>query len=147
MKSKNIKAYIEKMEKMMVLVHHSMKDLGRMGLHKIDITPGQCMVLKMLSMLKNCTMTDLSKHFGVTMGNMTGIIDRLIIERYVKRIADPSDRRLVRIKLSPKGRRLITKIDKHRKAHFKKMLEKMSKQDVNTMLGIMERLVFALKKG
>lgn len=147
MKRKNVKSFVEKMDQMMMLVHHSMKGFGRMGLHKIDITPVQCMVLKMLSMMQNCTMTDLSKRFRVTMGNMTGMIDRLIKEQYVKRMADPKDRRIVRVKLSAKGHRLIKKIDKHRRTHLTKMFEKMPKADMDAMLGIMERLVFALKKG
>src|SRR5256885_179972 len=49
---------------------------------------------------------DLSRRLLVTSGNLTGIIDRLEREGLVSREPDSADRRVVRIRLTAKGRDL-----------------------------------------
>ena len=49
------------------------------------------------------SMSSIAKLLGVSFGTPTVTIDRLIKKKYVERIRDVGDRRLVFIKLSPKG--------------------------------------------
>jgi len=49
------------------------------------------------------TMTELSRKLMVSNGNVTGIVDRLVAERYVLRQAPASDRRSYIVRLTPKG--------------------------------------------
>jgi DNA-binding MarR family transcriptional regulator len=53
---------------------------------------------------------ELSRLLLVTSGNLTGVVDRLESEGLVRREPDPLDRRVIRIKLTEKGRRLTQKI-------------------------------------
>lgn len=50
------------------------------------------------------TFVELSRLLLVTSGNLTGIVDRLESQGLVKRQPGEQDRRVVRIKLTPKGR-------------------------------------------
>ena len=50
-------------------------------------------------------MGELSRRMMVTGGNVTGITDMLERERLVARTPDPSDRRALRVRLTPAGRR------------------------------------------
>ena len=50
------------------------------------------------------TFVELSRLLLVTSGNLTGIIDRLEAQGLVKRQPGQRDRRVVRVKLTPKGR-------------------------------------------
>jgi DNA-binding MarR family transcriptional regulator len=50
-------------------------------------------------------MSVLTKHLMVTGGSVTGLTDELEREGWVAREADPDDRRSVRVRLTPTGRR------------------------------------------
>lgn len=52
------------------------------------------------------TFIELSRLLLVTSGNLTGIVDRLERDQLVRRESDPTDRRVIRIQLTPRGRRL-----------------------------------------
>jgi DNA-binding MarR family transcriptional regulator len=51
------------------------------------------------------TFVELSRLLLVTSGNLTGIIDRLEAEGLVRRETEASDRRMVRMTLTPLGRK------------------------------------------
>jgi MarR family 2-MHQ and catechol resistance regulon transcriptional repressor len=46
----------------------------------------------------------------VTSGNLTGIVDRLEARGLVRRIPDQTDRRVVRVSLTPKGRAMTRRM-------------------------------------
>lgn len=52
------------------------------------------------------TFVELSRLLLVTSGNLTGIVDRLAEQRLVERRPDSTDRRVIRVALTDKGRRL-----------------------------------------
>ncbi len=54
-------------------------------------------------MKKPLTMTELSTQLMVSNGNVTGVVDRLARDNYVKRLPSPADRRVQLIGLSEKG--------------------------------------------
>jgi DNA-binding MarR family transcriptional regulator len=43
--------------------------------------------------------------------NVTRLVDRLELQGLLKRVADPKDRRVSRVVISPKGRRLMERLD------------------------------------
>ncbi len=43
--------------------------------------------------------------------NVTRLVDRLEVQGLLKRVADPKDRRVSRVVISPKGRRLMERLD------------------------------------
>ena len=52
------------------------------------------------------TFIQLSRLLLVTSGNLTGIVDRLERDQLLRRDPDPGDRRVIRVQLTPKGRRI-----------------------------------------
>jgi DNA-binding MarR family transcriptional regulator len=56
------------------------------------------------------TLAALSRRMLVTAGNLTGLVDRAERDGVVQRRADPRDRRLSRVFLTPKGRALIQQL-------------------------------------
>jgi DNA-binding MarR family transcriptional regulator len=53
---------------------------------------------------------ELSKRMMVSNGNLTGLVDRLIEEGYVSRVADPSDRRALVVRLTDSGSEIFTRL-------------------------------------
>jgi MarR family 2-MHQ and catechol resistance regulon transcriptional repressor len=56
------------------------------------------------------TFAQLSRLLLVTSGNLTGIVDRLEEQKLVRREPDKKDRRVVRVRLTEKGRDLTSRI-------------------------------------
>lgn len=56
---------------------------------------------------KGLTMSELSRRLMVTNGNLTGLIEALVAEGLVSRVASPSDRRAQIVRLTAAGRRAL----------------------------------------
>jgi DNA-binding MarR family transcriptional regulator len=83
-----------------------------------DLTLPQFDVLAQLHRRGDEGMTpgELTRELLVTAGNVTGIVDRLQALRLVERRRLPEDRRVVHVRLTPRGRRLMQRaIPRHRK--------------------------------
>ena len=56
------------------------------------------------------TQADLARRLMMSPGNITGLVDRLVRLRWVRRVSSPRDRRSVHIRLTPQGRALVAKV-------------------------------------
>jgi DNA-binding MarR family transcriptional regulator len=76
----------------------------------------------------------------VTTAATTGIVDRLVRCGYVIRVFDPRDRRIVKIKITPKGLALIRKINHERRQMVIKTFGRLSEQDRQDYLRILSQI-------
>jgi len=83
-----------------------------------DLTYTQFRTLRILSHHGNCRMSDMAEMAGVTLSTATAAVDRLIREGLAERTTDPEDRRIVRVRLSGKGRQAT---ESHRRRHREHM--------------------------
>jgi DNA-binding MarR family transcriptional regulator len=84
------------------------------------------------------TLAALSRRMLVTAGNLTGLVDRAERDGVVQRRADPRDRRLSRVFLTPKGRALITQLLPHHAVHVGDLvsgLEATERKELRRLLG------------
>ncbi|MGO8996858.1 MAG: MarR family winged helix-turn-helix transcriptional regulator [Polyangiaceae bacterium] len=84
------------------------------------------------------TLAALSRRMLVTAGNLTGLVDRAERDRVVQRRADPSDRRVSRVFLTPKGRQLITQILPRHADHVGELLAALDaseRRELRRLLG------------
>jgi len=84
------------------------------------------------------TLAALSRRMLVTAGNLTGLVDRAERDGVVERRADPSDRRLSRVYLTPKGRELITSLLPLHASHISELLgglEANDRRELRRLLG------------
>ena len=112
----------------------------------LDLTIQQFAVLNIIHHLAGPKMTDLAAELNVTMGNVTALADRLIKLKYIKRQADRSDRRIVRVGLTGQGKELMKKAGERKRKVMRLMLGKMPQADQRRMLRIMEKLVLTINQ-
>lgn len=81
---------------------------SRRAVERWDLTLPQFDMLAELARAdtRGFTFVELSRLLLVTSGNLTGIVDRLEQEQLVVREPDTADRRVVRVRLTAKGRKL-----------------------------------------
>ena len=72
--------------------------------------------------------------------NMTGIAKRLEKGGFIARISDPSDERVTVLKITPKGKSTLAKIEQERDQHMHAMLKGFSAEDKRELLNKVRRL-------
>lgn len=94
------------------LVRASDSVLSKIAVHleSEGVTMGQFAVLEALLHLGPMCQHALADKLLRSGGNMTLVVDNLQKQGWVKRVRQEKDRRMVEIHLTPKGRRLITRI-------------------------------------
>jgi DNA-binding MarR family transcriptional regulator len=77
---------------------------------RLGIGAGDLRCLNAIENAGGLTAGELARAVGVTTGAVTGAIDRLEKAGYARRVADPADRRRVRIEVTPEFRARAEKI-------------------------------------
>lgn len=116
-----------------------------------DLTTGkisqpQFLVLNYLYKNKSASMSDLAKVMRLRCSSMTGMIDRLIKNKLVKRIPHPTDRRIVQVEISAKGAQITREILRQREDSLAKLFAGLSAEERSTYLRILEKVFQDLLK-
>lgn len=109
----------------------------------LDVTPAQIAALVVLARVAERTMGELAWDLGMTESATTRLIDRLVRTDLVRRARDASDRRVVRVRLSPYGRQLVDVVLARRQARFERTGSRMAKADRDAMLTGLDALLKA----
>ena len=110
------------------------------------ITLPQLGVLEYLSTREERPMNELARHLGVTRPAATGLVDRLIAQGLVSRQGDRSDRRVVRVNLTPKGRRVLDNIWSQKRRMLQQVFGRISPAGRAQYLATLERVVEILSE-
>ena len=105
----------------------------------------QLKVLILLSRHDGIASQVLTRHLGVTLATLSGIVDRLVTHGYVTRTEDPHDRRIRRIHLSPAGREVLTEIMDSGNRAQQRLLSRLDDETLLMLETVLERLLDAAR--
>ena len=90
------------------------------------------------------TMGDIAEELNITLPSATSLVERLVKGEYVERVHNPHDKRVVQIVLTEKGKAVLKKglEDKVEKMRF--MLSKLTEEERNTILSLLEKILTSL---
>lgn len=140
MASLSIVEFADRISQIMPLI---MKEFARRqlkGLYKDKVTLPQFLILEFLHKEGQSRMSFLAHFMNVTTAAMTGIVDRLVRDGYVKRVYDPKDRRIVEIELTGRGSELVRKIHQERRKMIMRIFVKISEADRRDYLRILMQI-------
>ena len=103
---------------------------------EFDLFPPQIMVLRTLDRPK--PMREVADHLACNSSNLTGITDRLEDRNLVERTADPSDRRVNLLVLTPEGKKLREKVVA-RLEDPPESISNLTDEDLVQLSGILEK--------
>jgi DNA-binding MarR family transcriptional regulator len=86
------------------------------------------------------TMTEVSRQLMVSNGNVTGIVDRLVAEGLVARVANEEDRRATFVRLTRKGLKLFEAMAAAHEGWVDEILGSFSDERGETMVGLLDAL-------
>lgn len=104
------------------------------------LTGPQVTAIKVLENFGALSLTDLSARMSATNSTMTGIADRMERDGLVERIRSETDRRVVQIELTEKGRALAAQIPVASMALFADALRSLDERDRRDLTRILRRL-------
>ena len=127
-----------------LIKHFQIPDLHK--LLGIKITFQQYLALNVLVKKGRCMVSDLSKNLGVALSTMTELVNRLVKKRFVKKIKDLKDHRIVWINLTEKGVRIIQEINRKKQKHILGVLERLTERERQLLIDILERISQVAKR-
>jgi DNA-binding MarR family transcriptional regulator len=113
-------------------------------LSKGKITLPQLLALDFVQKQSELKMTDLAHLLGVTTAAITGIAGRMVKYGYLVRVFDPADRRIIKVKLTPKGEQLLNKVNRARREMVVNVFSKISQAEREEYLKILTHVYEAL---
>jgi DNA-binding MarR family transcriptional regulator len=86
------------------------------------------------------TMTELSRHLMVSNGNVTGIVDRLVAQGLVARLAHANDRRATFVRLTPAGEQRFQAMAKAHEAWVGEVLAGLGSAETEALIALLDNL-------
>ncbi len=103
----------------------------------INLTISQFHVLMSVVYNEGCPISTLSKSMSLSPGTMTGLVERLEKKDLLVRKHDQSDRRVVTVWLTEKGKDFISTFQKRRTDFLKIFLIKMGKENRDMFISLL----------
>lgn len=85
-------------------------------------------------------MSDLSAKLRVSNGNVTGIVDRLVADGLIERVAVDGDRRAMRVRLTAPGIARFEQMASEHEAWVDGVLQNLNSQDLDTLIDLLSRI-------
>jgi DNA-binding MarR family transcriptional regulator len=145
MKDNDIEACIQKITELMPAFAKGLGSAGPIGMTCGAITMPQIAVMHCIVNNPCCKMSDIRDAFNIKLSSATGMVDRLENENYVARKKDPKDNRVVRLRLTAKGKNILSKMMTKKREHIAFILEKLSKDERKCFVGIMEKIAVSIR--
>ncbi|MFA5115264.1 MAG: MarR family transcriptional regulator [Candidatus Omnitrophota bacterium] len=138
--------FADKLSQVMpVLIREFIRDEAR-ELYHGHVTPPQVLVMDFLFANGESKMKELASFMMVSTAATTGIVDRLVKAGYVRRLFEPTDRRIIKVNLTFKGSELLRKIKEQRRRIIMHTFSKVSQEDRMDYLRIISQIRDAFVK-
>lgn len=108
----------------------ALKCIGSERMIKLGVSMTQVHVLSMLQRHGDVPMSRLADLIDVSLSNATGLIDRMEERGYVQRVRVPDDRRVVIVRMTDEGRRVMDDMESLREHAFRAVLDRLSMEQL-----------------
>jgi DNA-binding MarR family transcriptional regulator len=131
--------YVAEIESSLRLVSMIIRKRGRDILVDFDVTPPQ---LNALNFLKHSSLTmgELGQKMYLANSTATDLIDRMERNGLIVRERDSKDRRVIRLKITPKGMDIIGEVINARKNYLAGVLAKVAPEDRQMLVSNLDKL-------
>lgn len=85
-------------------------------------------------------LSELGEKMLVTKSNITGMVDRLEKQGFVKRVRDDGDRRIIKAVMTGKGREFTVNIIEKYREWTEKIMEILDENEKNCMINVLRKL-------
>ena len=122
-------------------IFKAIQDYSHEVSEKFGITGPQLWALKTISENESLSLSDLGKRMYLHPSTITGVIDRLEKKRYVTRIRDQVDRRVIYVELTAEGKRLAKRAPNPAQGKMIYGLKNLKRRELNLIYDSVGKLV------
>lgn len=111
-----------------------------------DLSVNDLHIIHIISLEKNITISQIAKLMAVSKAALTGSIDKLERLQYIKRVPSKTDRRVVSVRLTKKGKLLSRLYNREHVTFIDSLLKNCNEPDKTRLNKILNQLILKLKK-
>lgn len=111
----------------------------------MDLSKPELIALDLIFQKSELIMSEISEGLNIGVSTATGIVDRLFEKGLVSRERNHGDRRIVRIKLTKKGKQKANGYRGQMKKAFERILASLTKKEQQMLILIMEKIAKIIK--
>ena len=112
----------------------------------LPLTTPQLFLLHLLSKKERWMVTELAEKMTVKPSAITAMIDRLEQNNFAERERDEKDRRVVFIRISKEGRKVLKQAGEKRKEILINYLQQLEEDEITALVAINEKLAHIISK-
>ena len=116
------------------------------GVESLSLTVPQMVALHCMADRQAVTMKELAAAMRTRGSSSTVLVDRLIAQGFARRKRDASDRRVVRVAITKKGKDRLKKCENIRRQIVKDLYGKLTKQEREDYIRILTKVAGEIKK-
>ncbi|MFX0138372.1 MAG: MarR family winged helix-turn-helix transcriptional regulator [Candidatus Hodarchaeota archaeon] len=105
-----------------------------------NLTKYELFALEVSYKEKELTMSQIAKNLGVSMSTATGIVDKIVEQDLAKRERNSGDRRVVKVKLTEKGKKIALDLNKQSQNWAKMLLSLLTPEEQDSIILILEKV-------
>lgn len=114
--------------------------LARIEGARHGISPTQLNVIKLLDEIGDLSLSELGRRIAAQNSTVTGIVDRMVAAGLVTREQDKEDRRVWRIRLTPRGRDIARRVAVAPWDLLRRALATLDKKDKDALVAILRKV-------
>jgi len=123
-----------------ILVPKMMRNVKAEFFTRVDFTTSQFIIMVSLHERKSVSSGKLAREHNLSNPTITGIVDRLTKQGYVRRLSDVKDRRKVLVSLTIRGKETVKKFQKLIQQRWKDILRHLTKKEQQTSINVFRKL-------
>ncbi len=124
-------------------IHKIFQDVdafSKYAFRAFGVSGPQIWALRTLSRRNSLTMGDLAEAMHLHISTVSGIVDRMEKAGYAMRERDTEDRRVVHLRLTPRGRAILPRLPEPPRSRVLKGVQRLSKPELHLLRGAVDRL-------
>jgi len=125
---------IQKIHQMGFLISQNIEQNSLNSWLELNLTMSQLKSLMYIDFQENVCIRDLSRTLKIAQPNVTNLVDFLVKEGLVSREENPEDRRMLVLKTTAKGKKLITELRDSILSEMSGYLEQLSVEQLQTLI-------------
>jgi len=127
-----------------LLRRYQFRDRDRICCHGLSVS--QCYALQAVETQGALAMRALAAHLHLEMSTMTRVVDHLVANKLVTRVADAKDRRVCRVRITRAGRTLASRIRAELIAEYEHVLREVPVRSREAVIEAISLLLTAFKE-
>jgi DNA-binding MarR family transcriptional regulator len=142
----DVKRWVREMDEVLSSLTLAFLQLERSGKCCHGVTLSQCHAMDLLAKKGKLTMNELSRQMGLAKSTMTRIVNTMVREGWIEQVKDPSDRRLVNVQLTQKGKRMAERLGVSSQEYVQRILRHIPSEKIPQVLDSLQWIVKSVGK-